>query len=56
MRGPRWHDAILVLGVLGLLAFGVYALWGDDLRDWLWPSSPAAHEAPVTASGPGGAT
>jgi hypothetical protein len=47
MRRPRWPDAILVLGTVGLLALGVWALWGDDLRDWLWPKEKVQQSVPA---------
>jgi hypothetical protein len=32
MVRPRWHDALLIAAVLGLLAAGVWSLWWDDVR------------------------
>ena len=32
MVRPRWHDALLVAAVLGLLVAGVWSLWWDDVR------------------------
>lgn len=46
----RWPDVVLAVGVLALLATGVWALWGDELRQW-W--SPDAPETDQTESGPG---
>ncbi len=42
MVRPRWHDAVIVLGVVGLLGAGVWALWWDDARAYLWPKATAA--------------
>jgi len=36
MLRRRWHDALVVVGILGLLAAGVWALWWGDLRSVLW--------------------
>lgn len=47
MRRPRWHDALIVTAITGLLALGVWALWWDDVRAFLklgpdgGPTSPA---------------
>jgi hypothetical protein len=35
MRRPRWHDALIVSGIVALLAIGVWALWWDDVRTLL---------------------
>jgi len=32
MMRPRWHDAVLVVAIVGLLAVGVWSLWWDDVR------------------------
>ncbi len=48
MRRPRWPDVILVLGVVVLLGFGVWALWGKDLKDWWWPPKKAPEVAPAS--------
>ena len=53
MRRPRWPDAVLVLGVVALLALGVWALWGQDLRDWF---APGERKAAPTSSPPSGRT
>jgi hypothetical protein len=34
----RWPDVIIVAGIVALGGLGVWALWGDDLRQWLWPT------------------
>ncbi len=35
MVRPRWHDALIVTALVGLLAFGVWALWWEDVRGFL---------------------
>ena len=35
MVRPRWHDAIIVAAIAGLLATGVWALWWEDVRSLL---------------------
>ena len=42
MVRPRWHDAVIVSAIAGLLAVGVWSLWGDDVRSALHlaPSEP----------------
>ena len=35
MVRPRWHDALIVTAIVGLLAMGVWALWWDDVRSLL---------------------
>jgi hypothetical protein len=45
MVRPRWHDAVIVSAIVGLLAVGVWSLWGDDVRS-------ALHLAPSGQSDP----
>ena len=49
MRRPRWHDALIVAAIAGLLALGVWALWWDDVRTRLklGPEGGSAVPAPV---------
>ena len=35
MVRPRWHDALIVAAITGLLATGVWALWWEDVRSLL---------------------
>lgn len=48
----RWPDVVIVLGILGVFAIGVWALWGEDLRAWIDPPEeevdPATHGGGVT--------
>jgi hypothetical protein len=46
MVRPRWHDAVIVLAIVAIILFGVYALWWDDVRTFL-------HLAPERGSGSG---
>jgi hypothetical protein len=39
MVRPRWHDAVIVSGIVALLAVGVWSLWWDDVRS-LWDPAP----------------
>lgn len=50
MVRPRWHDALIVSAIVGLLAVGVWALWWDDVRG-LFGWEPV-DEAPVKAPVP----
>lgn len=45
MRRPRWHDALIVLGIVALGTAGMWALWGDEVR-------AALHQAPAGAPTP----
>ncbi len=47
-RRPRWHDALIVVAIIGLLAGGVWALWWDDVRAalHLGPGSAADEPGP----------
>ena len=49
MVRPRWHDALLVAAVLGLLVAGVWSLWWDDVRAalHLGPAGGSDATAPV---------
>jgi ABC-type transporter Mla subunit MlaD len=46
MQRPRWHDLVLVLGVIALLGVGVWALWGQDIRAWFSPEKPVPAATP----------
>jgi len=35
MVRPRWHDALIIGGIVALLSVGVWALWWDDVRGYL---------------------
>ncbi len=35
MVRPRWHDALIVLAIVALVAIGVWALWWEDVRGLL---------------------
>jgi hypothetical protein len=35
MSRPRWHDAVLVAAIVGLLVAGIWSLWGDEVRSVL---------------------
>ena len=51
MVRPRWHDALLVAGILAIILVGVWALWWDDVRRvlHLGPSQGSSIEpAPVS--------
>ena len=48
MVRPRWHDALIVMGLVSLLAVGVWALWWDDVRAYFkWGPETADETAPV---------
>jgi hypothetical protein len=51
---PRWHDWVIVLGIVAIAATGVVAIWGDDLRR-LWRGEGKGEQAaePVAAPPPG---
>jgi len=52
MVRPRWPDLVLALGFLAVVLTGVWALWGEDLRQWLYPNhedvEPAQHGGGLT--------
>ncbi len=54
MVRPRWHDALLIAAVVGLLAIGVWSLWWDEVRSILHLGPGSA--APVASSVPQGQT
>ncbi|MDQ3368772.1 MAG: hypothetical protein M3680_25360 [Myxococcota bacterium] len=41
MVRPRWHDALIVVAIMALLATGVWALWWEDVRGYLDLGAPA---------------
>jgi hypothetical protein len=49
MVRPRWHDALIVSAIVGLLAVGVWALWWDDVRAafGVGPREEAPQTAPI---------
>jgi hypothetical protein len=50
MVRPRWHDALIVFAIVGLLLAGVWSLWWDDVRTvfHLGPDSPV--DPPIVAA------
>ncbi len=52
MLRPRWHDALLVAAITGLLGAGVWALWWDDVRRLLNLEPPAAVPGPGAPGAP----
>ena len=56
MVRPRWHDALLIAAVLGLLLAGVWSLWWDDVRSALHlgpPGRASDTTAPAAPAAPG---
>ena len=52
MQRPRWHDAVIVAAIVGVLALGVWALWWDDVSaamGWGAPGDPARDPAPPSS-------
>ena len=45
MQRPRWHDALIVAAIVGLLVVGVWALWRDEVRALL--NLPSGDRIPV---------
>jgi hypothetical protein len=58
MLRPRWHDALIVSAIVGMLLVGVWALWWDDVRGLLHLAPTKSHEnspadtTPPSATGP----
>jgi hypothetical protein len=50
MVRPRWHDALIVVAVLAVVATGIWALWWEDVRGWWRPEAPAVDPA-IPAAG-----
>jgi hypothetical protein len=44
MVRPRWHDALIVAAIAGLLIVGIWALWWEDVRS-LWNDGPGGGSA-----------
>ena len=53
MVRPRWHDALIVAAIAGVLVLGVWALWWDDVRELLHlgPGSAAEGPSPIATGG-----
>ena len=50
---PRWHDAMIVTAILGVLVVGVCALWWDGVRGVLGLESGSGSAKPSAAIAPG---
>lgn len=48
MLRPRWHDALIVVAIAGLLGAGVWSLWWDDVRAALHLGPGSANDASST--------
>ncbi|MBP8809439.1 MAG: hypothetical protein KBG48_31595 [Kofleriaceae bacterium] len=48
MTRPRWPDVVIVLAIAALGAGGVWALWGDRLRDR--DPAPTPREVPASTA------
>ncbi|HEX4421524.1 MAG TPA: hypothetical protein VH165_26595 [Kofleriaceae bacterium] len=53
MVRPRWHDALIVSAIVGLLVVGIWSLWGDDVRGMLHlgAGSQGGETAPAAVPG-----
>lgn len=47
MVRPRWHDALIIGGIVALLAIGVWALWWEDVRAFFKIGPDTEEKAPV---------
>jgi len=51
MVRPRWHDALIVVAIVGVLAVGVWALWWADVRAALgWQDESEVVKDPAPAA------
>jgi hypothetical protein len=51
MVRPRWHDALIIVGIVGVLLVGVWALWWADVRVALgWDEGSGAVQDPAPVS------
>ncbi len=48
MVRPRWHDALIIAAIVGLLGAGVWALWWDDVRGFLGLDPAPRKPAPTS--------
>jgi hypothetical protein len=51
MVRPRWHDALLISAIAGLLVIGIWSLWWDDVRAAL-QLGPGSADAPGELAAP----
>ncbi|MEJ7600923.1 MAG: hypothetical protein WKG01_23660 [Kofleriaceae bacterium] len=58
MVRPRWHDVLIITGIVVLLSAGIMALWADDVRDLLHlgPGRGAGSGTPLPSETSGGQT
>jgi hypothetical protein len=49
MVRPRWHDALIVSAIVGLLLVGVWSLWWDDVRSILH-LGPGSADVPAASA------
>lgn len=40
---PRWHSAVITLALVGIAAWGVFALWGQTIETWI-DGAPAVEQ------------
>lgn len=53
MTRPRWHDAVIITAILGVLVVGVCALWWDNVRGVLGIEGGSGSAKPTTPIAPG---
>jgi len=51
MKRARWVDVVLVASVVAFIALGVWALWWEDVRAAISPSSSGTGSATAPTSG-----
>lgn len=51
MVRPRWHDALIIMAIVGVLVVGVWALWWDDVFGWFGLGGEPATDRPAIVPG-----
>lgn len=53
MVRPRWHDILIIVGIVGVLFVGIWGLWWGDVRGYLGLEPAKGSADPTTVVVPG---
>lgn len=47
----RWHNVVITAAIVGIAAWGVFALWGQTIEDWVQGEQAAEQRRPERLPG-----